>query len=198
MPDTAPPLRRDDFNEREQDQAEARMRLSLERLGGGAGGRHGGPAPDAAAPRGLPPRRMRPARDSDASVERAPPPGVADGHAPPAPVSQLEGRAAEVARDLAAERAAHRRTRETLAEVQASVTKLQASLDRRDQARDAIFAATAEYEARAAALQAKALDAQAQREALLTADAEARRQRRAAVAEPEPVKWWLAGTEPRR
>lgn len=117
MPDTAPPLRRDDLDEREQGQAEARMRLSLERLDGGAGSRHGGPAPDAAAHRGLSPRRTRPARDGDVLVERAPPSRAADGYAPPALVSQLEGRAAEVACDLAAERAAHRRTRETLAEV---------------------------------------------------------------------------------
>ncbi len=201
MPETDTPLRREDADDATAKSEEARMRLSLEKLGTRSTppvrsrpGSSVGNSAHAAAQ-----RRHKFAREGEVPVERLPPPVRSVG---------------DTQRELLEERAARQRAEQALNDAQASINALQAALSRSEQvartAREAIEEREAAMAGLRADLQSAALKLEvatasqpATRAAIKPergASALAKLKRTQAAPEaatPQPVKWWLALTQPR-
>ena len=214
MPDTNTPLRRDDLDEREQRDIEARMRLALERLGSEAGSRRDSPGRSSVAPQAASSRRGAAAHPP--SSARRITAGVLTLPASPARQDDALGR------DLAEEQAARQRAEQALLDAQAIIGQLQAALAECEQARDAALASGRDKDATITTLQAELQQQAVQTEAAAAATAEQgtqdetssivsgaapsgsmdapagtgkpKRRPRAATHNkgPQPVKWWLA------
>ena len=201
MPDTNTPLRRDDTDGAEARSDEVRMRLALEKLGtrstppvrSRSGGSAGSAAHTAA------PRRHKFAREGEVPVERLPPPVRSAG---------------DLQRELAEERAARQRAEQALNDAKAAIATLQAAHSRSDQEARAAREAVEEREAAMAGLRAELQRLALKLEAATDAkpatragtkhkrggSAPARSKQGQAAPEamnPQPVKWWLALTQPR-
>ena len=201
MPDTNTPLRRDDADDAEARSDEVRMRLALEKLGTRSTppvrsrpGRSAGSATHTAAP-----RRHKFAREGEVPVERLPPPVRSAG---------------DLQRELAEERAARQRAEQTLNDAKAAIATLQAAHSRSEQVARAAREAVEEREAAMAGLRAElrrlALKLEAATDAKPATRAGVKCKRggsaltrpkrvQAASQAPtsQPVKWWLALTQPR-
>ncbi len=213
MPDTNTPLRRDDLDEREQSEVEARMRLALEQMGSGAKSRRDGPGRGSVTPQVALSRRVGAAHaPSSAGSVRA---GLLSLPASPARQDDAVGP------DLAEERAARQRAEQALLDAQVTIGKLQAALAQCEQARDAALASGKDKDAVVTALRAELQQQIARAEAAAVATAEQgirdetsstvsgvrpsgsvdvpagtgkpKRPRAATRTKgPQPVKWWLA------
>ena len=201
MPDTNTPLRRDDADDAEARSDEVRMRLALEKLGTRSTppvrSRSGGSAGSAA--HAAAPRRHKFAREGEVPVERLPPPVRSPG---------------DLQRELAEERAARQRAEQALNDAQASNAALQAAHSRSEQEARAAREAVEEREAAMAGLRAElqrlALKLEAATDAKPATHAETRHKQDGSAParskqvqappetmNPQPVKWWLALTQPR-
>ena len=213
MPDTNTPLRRDDLDEREQSEVEARMRLALQQMGSGARPHRERPGQGPAAPQVAPSRRVGAAHaPSSAGTVRT---GLLTLPASPARQDDAVGP------DLAEDRAARQRAEQALVDAQATIGQLQAALAECEQARDAALASGEDKDATVMALRAELQQKAARTEAAAVATAERgirdeapsnvsgvgpsgsvdvpagtgkpKRPRAATrIKGPQPVKWWLA------
>lgn len=200
MPDTNTPLRRDDADDAEARSDKVRMRLALEKLGTRSTppvrSRPGGSAGGA---NGTPQRRHKFAREGEVPVERLPSPVRSAG---------------DLQRELVDERTARQRAEQALNDAQASIATLQAACSRSEQEARAAREAVEEREAAMAGLRAElqrlalkleaAMDAKPATRAGIkhgrdgSAPAKLKRNQAAPeVPPPQPVKWWLALTQPR-
>ncbi len=201
MPDTNTPLRRDDADDAEARSDEVRMRLALEKLGTRSTppvrSRPGGSASNATHT--APQRRHKFAREGEVPVERLPPPIRSPG---------------DMQRELVEERTARQRAEQALNDAQTAIATLQAALSRSEQVARAAREAVEEREAAMAGLRAELqrlalkLEAATDAKPALRAgikhgrggSAPAKPKQVQAAPEamnPQPVKWWLALTQPR-
>ena len=200
MPDTNTPLRRDDADDAEARSDEVRMRLALEKLGTGSTppvrSRSGGSAGGA---HGAAPRRHKFAREGEVPVERLPSPVRSPG---------------DLQRELVEERAARQRAEQAVNDAKVSIATLQAALSRSEQEARAAREAVEEREAAMAGLRAELQRLALKLEAAMDAKPATRvgsKHKRGGSAPakpkwvqaaseaptPQPVKWWLALTQPR-
>ncbi len=212
MPDTNTPLRRDDLDEREQSEVEARMRLALEQMGSGAKSRRDGPGRGSVTPQVALSRRVGAAHaPSSAGSVRA---GLLSL---PASLARQDN---ALGPDLAEEQAARQRAEQALLDAQATIGKLQAALAECEKARDAALASGKGKDATVTALRAELQQQVARTEAAALAMAKPvtgdetpatipgiepsenvnmpagtgkPKRPRAATRNkgPQPVKWWL-------
>lgn len=213
MPDTNTPLRRDDLDEREQSEVEARMRLALEQMGSEARPRRDRPTPGLVAAQFAPSRHVAAthAPSSGKSVRA----GVLT--LPTSPARQNDA----VEPDLAEERASRQRVEQALLDAQATIGQLQAVLAQCVQERDAALASGKDKDAVVTALRVELQEqiTRAGDAAVATArqairdetssivsgiesssgvnvpagTGKPKRPRAATRAKgPQPVKWWLA------
>ena len=213
MPDTNTPLRRDDLDEREQSEVEARMRLALEQMGSKARPQRERPGHGPAAPQVAPSRRVGTAHaPSSAGSVRT---GLLTLPASPARQDDAVGP------DLAEDRAARQRAEQALVDAQATIGQLQAALAQCEQARDAALASGKDKDAVVTALRAELQRQTARTEAAaVITDEQGIRGETSSTASrvepsgsvdvpagtgkpkrpraatrtkgPQPVKWWLA------
>ncbi len=199
MPMSNSPRQNDDSNDAVTKFEEVRMRLALEKLGTkstppvrsrSSSANTGSVASTAHA---TPRRRHKFTREGEVPVERMPPPVRSPG---------------DLQRELTEERASRQRAEQALANVQATIGTLQASLSQSEQAARTAREAVEEREAAMAGLRAKLQHAAVELEAALanrpavppktkarrstTAQAYAKRVKAASgVTDPQPIKWWL-------
>ena len=201
MPETDTQLPRDDADDAGTRSEEVRMRLALEKLGtrstppvrsrsGGSTGSSTHTAPQ---------RRHKFAREGEVPVERLPPPVRSVG---------------DMQRELVEERTARQRAEQALSDAKAAIATLQAAHSRSEQEARAAREAVEEREAAMAGLRAELQRLALKLEAATDAKPATRagiKHRRGGSAparpkhvqaapeamNPQPVKWWLALTQPR-